>query len=488
MGLASDAAVAAAERIERAGGAAAGLAVWRRLAEGATSADLRARATLGGVRCASALRDDTALFALARTWESVEAGIWIDAVVAACKGLARAGLRSAAEALAAAEARRAPTARSLYLLARCLDVADDPRAPAAFADAITRAEREGADAIANAARVRRASWLARSREGIAEAVAEASRVDPAAVEPRARIALAAVLLSSPSRFVRAGAIDALDTVLASDDPSLISRAVRLAARHVDTREDALSSLETDRLRALFGRPQVAKWTERARAVLEVVERIARARDDAELDAALAQSAALDPTLAAQHARARDILAGRFEPHAAPAHGAGVSLLDLAAALRDGEAARASIVLRALAEATARGEPASPRAWTLAQAALAAEAEGVRDAATRLVAALLESRVGPPPRGWLPLAIGLASVGADELATAARRAAAFAREAGAPEAHALALTRSGWALAREGERARALARLREARAIALAHRRPGAPPAAAHGEPPSRSRR
>ena len=47
---------------------------------------------------------------------------------------------------------------------------------------------------------------------------------------------------------------------------------------------------------------------------------------------------------------------------------------------------------------------------------------------------------------------------------ARRAAASAKEPGAASALALALTRSGWQLAEANERLRAIACLREARAL------------------------
>jgi hypothetical protein len=54
---------------------------------------------------------------------------------------------------------------------------------------------------------------------------------------------------------------------------------------------------------------------------------------------------------------------------------------------------------------------------------------------------------------------------EEQATLALRAAVRAKEPGAADALVVALTRSGWQLAAAGDRAAAIARLREARALA-----------------------
>jgi hypothetical protein len=58
---------------------------------------------------------------------------------------------------------------------------------------------------------------------------------------------------------------------------------------------------------------------------------------------------------------------------------------------------------------------------------------------------------------------------EEQATLARRAAALAKEPGAVDALVVALTRSGWRLAAAGDREAAIARLREARALATGGR-------------------
>ena len=207
--------------------------------------------------------------------------------------------------------------------------------------------------------------------------------------------------------------------------------------------------------------------------------------DAELEVALAEAAASAPELAALHRRAREILAGRFEPHHASAleraphpaasdataspYAAWTAMLDVVVAMRDRTWGRAADALRRIAERAERGEPLPAQAWTIMQAALGCDDAEVRASAGRAVAATLKTTRAAPPRGWLALATSLAACGMDELATHPRRAAALAKEPGAEAALALALTRSGWQLALAGERSRAIARLREAKAIGMSAR-------------------
>ena len=106
----------------------------------------------------------------------------------------------------------------------------------------------------------------------------------------------------------------------------------------------------------------------------------------------------------------------------------------------------------------------PPLWTIAQSALGTEDVELRAVTGRLVAAMMKTTSAAPPRGWLGLAQALTACGMNELATTARRSAALAKEPGAIDALALALARAGWQLAEAGERARAIERLREARAL------------------------
>ena len=498
MSLTADIAVAAAERLERSAGSAAGLAVWRRLASNTPAPDLRARAILGGLRCAIALLDRGAIRDLGLLWQTVNEGVW-EGVFSACKDLKRAGLGECAIELAHAEVRRLPTARALYTYARCLDVARDPRAEGAFREALERAEHEGARTLAHTCRVRRAAWLATFPETRDEAIQEAKKVSVAEATPAERLVLARVLLRSPSRFTRTSAIGMLDDLVTEGTACaagaagaaaagaagaagvLGQRALVVAARHVDDRADDLTPLEVDRLVALFSRPPLVKEALRVRETVHAIERLSRARgpaSDFEFEAALAEAARLDPSLEVLHARARDILRGRFEPAPAPATsgeppGMGAHLpcwtwtamLDAVVALRDSAWPRGAAALRWLAERAERSEPVPPPLWTIAQLALDTSDTEIRGAAGRLIAAMMQTATAAPPRGFLGLAQALAACGMEELATTARRLAVLAKEPGAAPALALALTRSGWQLAESGERARAIEHLREARALA-----------------------
>lgn len=496
MSLAADVAVAAAERLERTAGAGTGLGVWRRLAGNAGTAELRARAVLGGLRCAIVVRDLGAMRDLSLLWATVDAvseSVW-DGLFARCKDLARAGHHVAATDLAHAEVRRSITARGLYAYARCLDVAGDARAAAGFRDAIERGEKEGAAALVRSARVRRASWLARSAETLGEGIEEARRVVPREATPEERLVLARVLLRAPSRFTRASALGLLDELVtaagagASADAkarALARTAMSLAARHADDMNDELTPLEVDRLVALFSREPFVKQTARVRETIRVIDRLARAKekkDDRAFEAALDEAARLDPGLAELHRRAREILHGRFEAWTAPRPGVDPewsAVLDAVVAMRDAAWPRVAQSLRRLAESCERGTRLPPHVWTLSVAALGSEDAEVRGVAGRLVAAMMKTTTAVPPRGWLGLAHALAAAGMEELATTARRSAALAKESGAAEALGLSLRRSGWQLAAAGERSRAIAQLREARSLASLHR-----PAAAAAPAPA----
>lgn len=501
MSLSADVAVAAAERLEATAGPASGLALWKRLAANAAGPELRGRAILGGIRCGIGVRDMVAIGDLARLWVTVDAlseATW-DGVFSACKNLFRAGFAAGATELAHAEVRRSMSARALHAHARCLDVSGDPRAATALGAALVQAEKEGARQLAHACRVRRTAWLARSPETLSQAIDEAKRVVPGDCSPGERLVLAGVLLRSPSRFARATALGLLDDLVAGGGP-LADRALLAAARHADDMNDEITPLEVDRLVALLSREPIAKAMTRALATVRAIDRLARAKDrnsSAELEGALDDAARLDPELAALHQRARDILGGRFEPSvhsgaASRVHPDWSSMLDAVVAMRDGSWPRTAHALRSLAESAERGARLPPHVWTVAGAALgnedAKEDAEVRAVAGRLIAAMIVTTTAAPPHGWLGLAQSLAACGMNDLATTLRRSAALANEPGGADALALTLTRSGWQLALDGERSRAIARLREARALAESHRSPPAPapvPAGAAAPPEGR---
>lgn len=471
MGLASSAALAAAERFERSSGPRLALGVWRRLAESSTSSELRGPATLAALRCAVVTRELGELAQLSRLWETVS-GSWASPINVLCKEMARSNMVVPAVELAACEIRRQKSAHGLYLYARCLDVAGDPRAADAFAEAAERGEKEGATAIVRASRVLRARWLAKSADTLGAAIAEAKRVDPQGLSDREKLVLARVLSQDGSRFARSSALGLLDAVVStSTDVRARRRALLAAARHADEHEGDLTPMELDRLHALLRRPSVEKDVGRAKEVLVVVQRLASAKTEDDFAAALEASVAAMPELAPLHQRARDIVGGRFQPRGVVGEGRSPwrHLLDAAALLRDRAYPAAALALRALATTVESprdlpGDRIPPQAYNVVELALALDDEEVHAVAGRVASALLDREGLAPPRGWLGLSLLLGGRGMTSLAEVARRRAALAKEAGGKEALALALTRAGWQLAAEGDRSRALAKLTEAKAL------------------------
>jgi hypothetical protein len=473
MGLVDNVAIAAAERVERGGGTRAGLFAWKKLAETASAPETRGRAIVNAWRCAGALRDVDAIHQLAVQWDTVDAGDFDAELVVLCKNLSKNGMLVPATAIAHAETRRRGSALAFYLYARCLDVAGDRRAAAAFAQAIAQAEKTGDGDIARSARVRRAEWLSREPETLPEAVEEAKRVEARDALPAERLVVATVLLRAPSRFARAAALGICDELVAKDSPlalpetrALAARALRLAAQHADDLGDALTPMEIDRLLAILSREPIAKEAARARDAVRAHGRIGAAKDDRALAEALDEIGRTFSELAPLHVRAKEIIAGRVVVQADTneARPTWDTLLDAVAALHDARHAQVAHALRTLAEREEKGKRVPAQTWSIVLVALASDDAEVRAVAGRLTAAMLASRTATPPRGWLGIAHALAGAGMDDLATHARRLAALAKEPGAAEALGVALTRAGWQFARAGERSRAIAQLREAKSL------------------------
>lgn len=459
MNVASSMALALAERVEKSAGPKAGLVAWKALANNSGPGDTRARALLSAMRCAVAANELVELMELVRFWELAGTAPSDRDVGAMVKDLARRNLLGPALALATAEVARRRSAYALYVQARCLEVAGDLRAHDAFAEAVRRAEEEG-DAAADLARAARLRRLVRTPDPD-----EAAKVDIARLPPADRIVVARALLRASNRFTRAGAIATLDGLVASGDVPIAKRALAVAAAHVDDAGASLTSLELDRLLALFGRDVAVALAPRARDLARAAAVIAQATTDPELDAALVDAARVEPSLGEIHARARALVGGRKEREdAPPARDPNGLVLDAYAALRDGHTTRAATALTSLAEAEERGVRVPAEAWNVARLGLEQQHLAVSAAAARLVSARMRPGRGGPPRGWLEIANVLSSRDLHELADHARRAAVAAKEPGADDALVLALTRSGWEHARRGERERALARLREARSL------------------------
>lgn len=440
MSLAGTLALKACEQVERSGGARAGFAAFKTLAQNAADGDTRAKALMGGVRCGVAMMDASSVGDLIALWPTIDRGDW--PVARMVRDLSRAKMMAQAIDLAEAEATRHRTAHSLYTYARALDVARDARAVEWFRTTVGRAENEGNQRIAIAARSRLVALLARSWETLGDALTEAAKLDPKTVADP--IELARVLLLSGSRFTRAGAIGVLADAAKSDEIDVRLRARRLAARYVDEAADGVTPLEHDRLNAF-------------------------------LKDALGEMLAPDI-----EARAKDILGGRYEVPREESLGAPKDprarrlfrhdeLLDVVVAMRDRAPARAARSLRPLVLALEAGERLPRETLAVAHAALQDPNQDreLVDVAIRIIRLwLAKPSYAAPPRGYLALADGLADAGHPNLALIARRAAAIRKETNAVVSLATVLTRVGWEAARGDDRAHAIRLLREAKALIL----------------------
>jgi hypothetical protein len=196
---------------------------------------VRGEAILGRFpMCAHACGTEATIADLTLRWPTIASGLFPGRCSLQSAG-SRGSRPARAAELARAEVETASTARALYVWARCAELAGEDAA-FAYAETIERAKNEGASALERAARARRALLLAASWTTREEALAEASRVDVTSVEDVGLAALlAGVLLQSPSRFVRASAVDALATL--GTGPM----AIALVARYGPTRRRSARS-------------------------------------------------------------------------------------------------------------------------------------------------------------------------------------------------------------------------------------------------------
>lgn len=431
-------ALAAAERVERAAGAKAGLVAYRALAANLVATEPRGRAILGALRCAVRTSDLGAVSTMTAWWKSIHEGAHLEEIIALVIALESGGHTKAATELAAAEVARFRTARAIYLLARCLELGGDPAAPAVFLEAAMRADNEGAKALATSARVRRIAWLSRRHESFAIALSESTELDLTEAEPWETLVVCRARLCSPSRFVRAGALAVLEDLANGSDLRIAEDAMVLGATHADDYAEELTPLEGDRVASLL-----RHW-----------------RIEHERDAALAGLAAI----------AKMALLPQSEDaiHEASKLGAPLPLaslgLDAVLALQRENVGAASALLRR-ATALAAGAPSIPALlWTSVELGLASASAILRDDAARLSDALLSEPRKGPRGGFIPLARALDHEGSSDLALRAFRAALAAREPGAREALAQSLIARGWKLASAGRRNEAIQALGEGRRL------------------------
>ncbi len=438
--------------MEKTAGPKPALLAFKKLAMELTAFDGRGRATLGALRCAAKLEDTEAIDGLSLWWRAITEGDFLADVTELVKELGRRRLFAQAAELAHAEVDRYLSAHALYLYARCLETAGNaPHALTTYAEAATRAKKEGHTDVAATASVRRVVLLAAAPETLPLALIDAAELVAARVEDEVKIALCTVLLASPSRFVRASALASLEEVAASTGPRT-EDAVRIAARHVDALGDGLSSLEAERAMAVL-----KLWpneTARAAAMsrLASVQKVATAKDGPR-EAALIAAAEADNETAEHLVRARAALSGAARGPSAPLAANASSMLRAAAlgldaviAMRDGHE---SDTARALGDASKLAidlRPAPPPLWTAAHQALLFASATVRAEGLRLAEALLQTGTGAPPRGYIAFAAALRGARRPDLALRALRAAYALREKDAADALVTALTTEAWAAA------------------------------------------
>lgn len=437
-------ALAAAERVERAAGAKAGLVAYRALVTNVAAMESRGRAILGALRCAVRVSDLATVSTMTAWWKPIHEGAYLEEIIALTTALQEGGHGKAATDLAAAEVARFRTARALYLFARCLELGDDPAAPGVFSEAAERADNEGAKALATSARVRRISWLSRAHTSFALALDEAVAMDLTEAEPWDTLVICRARLRSPSRFVRAGALALLEDLAKGPDLRLAEQAMLLGATHADDYAEELTSLERDRVTSLLRHWPIESERDASLAVLEAVAKIALFPESEE----------------AIHEAAK---AGSPLPLASLG-------LDAVLAMQGEKVSEASASLRQ-ATALVPGAPSIPAPlWKSAELGLASPSPIVREDAARLSDALLAEPRKGPRGGFIPLARALDDDGNAELALQAFRAALIAREPGSREALAQALIGRGWKHASAGQREEAIHALKEARQLLLVPRR------------------
>ena len=417
-----------------------------------TAFDGRGRATLGALRCAAKLEDIEALDGLSLWWRAITEGDFLAEVTEIVIDLVRRRLFAQATELARAEVDRYLSAHALYLYARCLEGSGNAaHALTTYAEAATRAKKEGHDDVAATASVRRVVLLAAAPETLPLALTDAAALVAARVDDAVKIALCTVLLGSPSRFVRASALASLEEVAATVGPRA-EEAVRVAARHVDALGDALSSLEAERAAAVLKRWPNERARTSATSRLAALQNVATAKDGTR-DEALLAAAEADPDTAEHLVRARAALSGAARGPSVPLAANASSVLrgaalglDAVIAMRDGHESEAARALGEAAKVAVDLRPAPPPLWTAAHQALLFASPTVRAEGVRVAEALLQAGTGAPPRGYIAFAAALRGARRPDLALRALRAAYALREKDATDALITALTAEAWTAA------------------------------------------
>ncbi|MEM1034788.1 MAG: hypothetical protein AAF928_22100 [Myxococcota bacterium] len=468
--------IAAARRLERALGPAAGLRAYRRLYR-ARDHQTRADAVREAVRCADLIADDRAIAEAARTWRSLRGPH--RGMLAIAVGLAQAGRLEAAITLAEAEAFRRRDGRGDYLLGRLLRLAGRREEMwAAFA----RATRDSDDPrVATTVAVLRladgegpAGIVAEDRTFPPEApgplvapwaLALAREVELSSCSPVQRLAVLRVRLDADNPYVRARALASL-AELAAADGAVGRRAMHVAAQHADRMGAALSWVEANRIEAALAHHRDETAAGEARAALAVLRATSEHRGDALARAWLRCVAGGEDYLEAAEA----VVAGVDTVWPRRTLGASApdwlkAAFDALAVVSGLQAHRTSEVrerLGAWSEASLSRGPALAPVWTAWQMAARSRDPAIRGFGRDGLRRALTAGTSAPPRGYRAL-VGLLTRGRDGRARVLTwRRAALRGEPGAAEGLSGALVAAGWEAYADGNRELAAVRLREGR--------------------------
>lgn len=468
--LVKNAALSAADRVRKNLGPRAGLLSYRTLAENSADSETRGRAILEGLSCAIEAGDEDAAGALVGLYAGVKDGNLDVLARSTVQALEKRGFSLPARGLAALEVERFPRARSAYLHARCLEAAGDSGALSAFERAEGLARTEGASTVETASRALRVLLLyAQNRGDDARTLEKTLALRD--VAPQLLLRLASYGLSSASRFARAGWLTELDRLASEGSPAASSASLGLVCAHAERMGQNLTEMELDRTLAVFAKLPDESLAAKLRARLVAWRTLPAAPRELGPAArshvlSVLGNAGVGGDALAYARRALEVIEGRFEPKVALPQGDAARLaVSAAAALRDGDSARATGALSALAAEVERAPFARRRpAWEVATLGLFADDDRVRASAVSVVAALLRGRgaPSPPPRGALFVARACRAAGAEGLAEKLMAIAVDAREPGAKEAYSETARELAWKLAKEGRKGEALRLLREAK--------------------------
>lgn len=457
MTFAEDLALAGAARIRRSAGPRAGLIAYRALARRLD--DGRGPATLAALALALEIDDQAAFDELVDLWGTAP-GDGLREIAALVRTLDAKGDRASLVRLLRAECRRLPRALTAYFFGRAAESTgpegDHAESDRAYEEAVAMATRTGDARLALLARASLSLSLARRSEHRARAVLLARGLDPARIPelpPDLRIGVARLLLDAPSRFTRATGLGILDEVAKAEGPYR-EMAMAVAADFTDSAGHRASPLERDRLLAILSRdPDEAR-----RAA--VAKLVARAFTWSEIDAASPARAA-EQILLAEPGRLEEVLRARevLENRAPSRRSGGDPGVEVVAALRAGRIADAAVALDHMQSARSLPNLVHRTAW-------AAVLEALGNDATRVAAEglfrLLVARGAAPRHGFLAYAARLRG----ETRIVALRQAQRSGEPGAKERLERALVATALETYRQGNREATLARLREAKTLAM----------------------